>query len=779
MKKLLLFACVLLPATAGADGPEVFGGYAYSRREGDSYHGVRGRAWTSALTRTLGLELAAFAQRTSSDGSRYTDGGSWRGRASTGPGGTRRSHAVRRFRPHQPAHRRRRLLLRRHLHGAHRGPRRRRRPRRWGRAWRCASRRAWSGHATTDRQVDSFEKEWQAEPSRLGGDRVEACPIDSTFRPVRGPIGAGARPHERFRRAAGAGVAGRGGGRSARRGPPAEPDRLRPPAGRHRAACSARASSGTCYEQIEAPPIPTSTSACAGSRRSATRSRRCWRSTTPTTARSGRSWTSSTWPRLIRGRARRGTSSRKCWSTSGSTTSTSSSATASTATRRPSYERDAIRPHVLGRFRDLLGATAAAPGDALLPRQLPEHGRRARTRGRAGSSRASTRTTAASCWSCTRSASTPATRRSTSSTRRAASPAGRIDQRAGRVRLPRRRTTTRRRRASSACACRPAAAGRTASGCSTTWPRTPRPPASSRASSLQRFVADDPPDAPGRPHRGHVPSRRAATSPRWCARSWQRRVLGGGVRRRAGRGRRSSTSSARCARPAPRSTRAARSTAALAAMGMPLYGCLPPTGYSNRAADWVNPSSHLARMNFALDLAAGAVAGVAVDLRALAGRVGADVGERAGPLRRVVARDLRRRPLAGDARGGRAGGVGRQRQRGGAGGGPAARQPRDAGEVGDGFLGRVASRVPARGRPGRGRHRLPAVVAAGAHRAGRGRRRQGARAGLPARRLRRAQPLRAVRRRRLHGLRGVDRAVPAARSSTSTATSASIRRSRR
>ncbi|MET0552684.1 MAG: DUF1800 family protein, partial [Vicinamibacteria bacterium] len=69
---------------------------------------------------------------------------------------------------------------------------------------------------------------------------------------------------------------------------------------------------------------------------------------------------------------------------------------------------------------------------------------------------------------------------------------------------------------------------------------------------------------------------------------------------------------------------------ALAAMGMPLYGCLPPTGYSNRAADWVNPSSHLARMNFGLDLAAGAVAGIAVDLRALAGRVGADVGNARG-----------------------------------------------------------------------------------------------------------------------------------------------------
>jgi uncharacterized protein (DUF1800 family) len=58
-------------------------------------------------------------------------------------------------------------------------------------------------------------------------------------------------------------------------------------------------------------------------------------------------------------------------------------------------------------------------------------------------------------------------------------------------------------------------------------------------------------------------------------------------------------------------------TAALSAMGMPLFQCIPPTGYSNRGVDWLNPSSQLARMNFALDLAAGAVAGVTVDARAM------------------------------------------------------------------------------------------------------------------------------------------------------------------
>ncbi len=63
-------------------------------------------------------------------------------------------------------------------------------------------------------------------------------------------------------------------------------------------------------------------------------------------------------------------------------------------------------------------------------------------------------------------------------------------------------------------------------------------------------------------------------------------------------------------------------SAALQAMGQPAYACVPPTGYSNRGDDWTNPSSHLARMNFALDLAAGAVAGVAVDARAAVRKAG-------------------------------------------------------------------------------------------------------------------------------------------------------------
>lgn len=52
----------------------------------------------------------------------------------------------------------------------------------------------------------------------------------------------------------------------------------------------------------------------------------------------------------------------------------------------------------------------------------------------------------------------------------------------------------------------------------------------------------------------------------------------------------------------------------IANMGMPLYECIPPTGYSNRGADWLNPTSQLMRINFALDLTAGRITGATVDL---------------------------------------------------------------------------------------------------------------------------------------------------------------------
>jgi len=45
-------------------------------------------------------------------------------------------------------------------------------------------------------------------------------------------------------------------------------------------------------------------------------------------------------------------------------------------------------------------------------------------------------------------------------------------------------------------------------------------------------------------------------------------------------------------------------------MGMPLYGCIPPTGYSSEAKVWVNTGALVNRMNFALNLAANKLAGI-------------------------------------------------------------------------------------------------------------------------------------------------------------------------
>lgn len=65
-------------------------------------------------------------------------------------------------------------------------------------------------------------------------------------------------------------------------------------------------------------------------------------------------------------------------------------------------------------------------------------------------------------------------------------------------------------------------------------------------------------------------------------------------------------------------------TGYLSNMGMPLYACTPPIGYSNRGSEWINPSSQLYRMNFALELTAGALAGVGVDVRGLVRNAGGD-----------------------------------------------------------------------------------------------------------------------------------------------------------
>jgi uncharacterized protein (DUF1800 family) len=51
---------------------------------------------------------------------------------------------------------------------------------------------------------------------------------------------------------------------------------------------------------------------------------------------------------------------------------------------------------------------------------------------------------------------------------------------------------------------------------------------------------------------------------------------------------------------------------------MPLYGCQPPTGYSNTADAWVNTGALLNRMNFAVQLVSGQARGLRVAVNAMA-----------------------------------------------------------------------------------------------------------------------------------------------------------------
>jgi len=60
-------------------------------------------------------------------------------------------------------------------------------------------------------------------------------------------------------------------------------------------------------------------------------------------------------------------------------------------------------------------------------------------------------------------------------------------------------------------------------------------------------------------------------------------------------------------------------------IGEPLYQCEPPTGYSSKAEAWVNTGALLNRMNFSLALTANRLRGVQVDVEALLdGRAAAD-----------------------------------------------------------------------------------------------------------------------------------------------------------
>jgi len=72
---------------------------------------------------------------------------------------------------------------------------------------------------------------------------------------------------------------------------------------------------------------------------------------------------------------------------------------------------------------------------------------------------------------------------------------------------------------------------------------------------------------------------------------------------------------------------------AAAEIGEPLYDAQPPTGHPDRAEAWVNAGALLARMNFALALTQGRLAGVSVDLPRL-------IGDAAGPPESTLGRLL-------------------------------------------------------------------------------------------------------------------------------------------
>ena len=93
-----------------------------------------------------------------------------------------------------------------------------------------------------------------------------------------------------------------------------------------------------------------------------------------------------------------------------------------------------------------------------------------------------------------------------------------------------------------------------------------------------------------------------------------------------------------------RATRS-RCVQALRELGMPLYGCQPPTGYSMTADAWVNTGALLNRMNFAVQLWRGRTAAAGRPRRSRVGppvRAGSVAGavDSAGATARGPARQL-------------------------------------------------------------------------------------------------------------------------------------------
>ena len=311
------------------------------------------------------------------------------------------------------------------------------------------------------------------------------------------------------------------------------------------------------------------------------------------------------------------------------------------------YERDAIRPHVLGKFRDLLQATAESPAmlfyldnwQSAAPEGAPTSAPRQqnatvsnprnpnRVPGRPGTraawlSRIGQRTladTAARPQNQRRGGLNENyarelmelhtlgvdggyTQKDVQEVARAFTGWTIANPAAGR-RLPLRAADARRRREDrcSDTRSRRAAARRTASRCSTSSPATRRPRGSSRRSSR---AASSPTSRRRRSSiaRPRASARPTATSARSCARSSRRRSSS-----------RAEAYRAKVKTPFEFVVSAVRATgtdmtqraaarAAMRDLGMPLYGCQPPTGYADKADAWVNTGALLNRMNFAVAL---------------------------------------------------------------------------------------------------------------------------------------------------------------------------------
>ncbi len=297
------------------------------------------------------------------------------------------------------------------------------------------------------------------------------------------------------------------------------------------------------------------------------------------------------------------------------------------------YERDAIRPHVLGRFRDLLEATAKSPAmlfylDNWLSAD-PNASQRCRATGtsrpRPGARRRSTGRRSAPQNRPMRGLNENYarellelhtlgvdggyTQQDVVEVARAFT--GWTIGRPGRSRASasRRPCTIAAPRRCSARRFQPAAASRTASASSTSSRGIRRRRSTSRWKLAQRFVSDDAAAGAGRSRCRDVHEDR-------------RRPARGGARHRDVAGvlrarelSREGEDAVRVRRQrAPRDRRGSSGrhavVRALAGLGMPLYLCQPPTGYDETAATWVSSGALVNRLNFAVAMAGGELRGV-------------------------------------------------------------------------------------------------------------------------------------------------------------------------